>query len=433
MALPANGGYNKPPMATTQTGATIDLTMDSLGARGDGIATHDGAKLFVPFTLPGERVRARLIGEDRAAVLERLSDNPDRIAPECRHFGTCGGCALQHLNSSAYAEWKVAQLRAALAPRGLADIPLAPLVRVSPATRRRAEFAARRVKGHVALGFHARLSHDIVDMQECRVLDPVLVGLVAPLRDLMLGLPSLAWADIMATRTDSGLDLLFTLDAVPDRKSIAALIAFANARDLARVSWRKSASPEVIVERRKPQIRFGGIAVDLPAGAFLQAAPEAEMAIVDIVVRAVGKAKRVIDLYAGCGTLTFPLARGAHIHALEGQAELVAALDSAARSGGIGPRVRAERRDLTRRPLLATELAEANAIVFDPPREGAREQADHLARSRVKTIVGVSCNPATFARDARLLVDAGYTLEQVTPIDQFLWTPHLELVGVFRR
>jgi 23S rRNA (uracil1939-C5)-methyltransferase len=306
-------------------------------------------------------------------------------------------------------------------------------VRVTPATRRRAEFAARRVKGHVTLGFHARLSHDIVDMQECRVLDPILVALVAPLRDLMQGLTSIAWADIMATRTDTGIDLLFTLDAAPDRKSIAALIDFANARDLARVSWRKSASPELIIERRKPQISFGAIAVDLPAGAFLQAAPEAEAAIVDTVVRSVGKAKRVIDLYAGCGTLTFPLARSAHVHAIEGQADLVAALDTAARRGGVGQSVRAERRDLTRRPLLANELAEANAIVFDPPREGAREQATHLAQSRVKTIVGVSCNPATFARDARVLVDAGYTLEQVTPVDQFLWTSHLELVGVFRR
>jgi 23S rRNA (uracil1939-C5)-methyltransferase len=378
-------------------------------------------------------VRVRRLGEDRAAVVEILSKSPNRIAPECRHFGTCGGCALQHLDSSVYAEWKVAQLRAALAPRGLSDVPVAPLVRVSPATRRRAEFAARRVKGHVTLGFHARLSHDIVDMQECRVLDPILVALVAPLRDLMQGLSAIAWADIMATRTDAGIDLLFTLDTAPDRKSIATLIDFANTRDLARVSWRKSASPELIIERRKPQIRFGGVAVDLPSGAFLQAAPEAEAAIVDLVVRSVGKAKRVIDLYAGCGTLTFPLARSAQVHAIEGQADLVAALDTAARRGGIGPRVRAERRDLTRRPLLANELAEANAIVFDPPREGAREQAAHLAQSRVKTIVGVSCNPATFARDARVLVDAGYALEQVTPVDQFLWTPHLELVGVFRR
>lgn len=420
-------------MAIAETDQTIDLTIDALGARGDGVATHDGAKLFVPFTLAGERVRVRRLGEDRAALVERLRDSPDRIAPECRHFGTCGGCALQHLEASAYAAWKVAQLRVALAPRGLHDVPVAPLVRVSPATRRRAEFAARRVKGHVTLGFHARLSHDIVDMEDCRVLDPALVGLVAPLRDLMQGLSSIAWADIMATRTDSGIDLLFTFDAAPERKSIATLIAFANAHDLARVSWRKSASPELIIERRKPQIRFGAIAVDLPSGAFLQAAPEAEAAIVDIVVRSVGKAKRVIDLYAGCGTLTFPLARNAQVYALEGQAELVAALDSAARRGGVGPRVRAERRDLTRRPLLANELAEANAIVFDPPREGAREQAAHLAQSRVKTIVGVSCNPATFARDARLLVDAGYALEQVTPVDQFLWTPHLELVGVFRR
>jgi 23S rRNA (uracil1939-C5)-methyltransferase len=420
-------------MTIAQTDLSIDLEIESLGARGDGVATHDGAKLFVPFTLAGERVRVRRVGEDRAAVIERLSDSPHRIAPECRHFGTCGGCALQHLDSSAYADWKVAQLRAALAPRGLHDVPVAPLVRVSPATRRRAEFAARRVKGHVTLGFHARLSHDIVDMQECRVLDPILVVLVAPLRDLMQRLSAIAWADIMATRTDTGIDVLFTLDAAPDRKSIAALIDFANAHDLARVSWRKSALPELVIERRKPQIGFGGIAVDLPAGAFLQAAPEAEAAIVDVVVRSVGKAKRVIDLYAGCGTLTFPLARSAQVHAIEGQAELVAALDTAARRGGVGPRVRAERRDLNRRPLLANELAEANAIVFDPPREGAREQATHLAQSRVKIIVGVSCNPATFARDARVLVDAGYTLEQVTPVDQFLWTPHLELVGVFRR
>jgi 23S rRNA (uracil1939-C5)-methyltransferase len=420
-------------MATTDSDALIEVEIESLGARGDGIAAHRAGKLFVPFALPGERVRVRAVGEDRAAIVERLSDNPQRIAPPCRHFGTCGGCALQHLGADAYADWKVAQLRAALAPRGLGDVTLAPLVRVAPKTRRRAEFASRRTKGQVQLGFHARLSHDIVDMAECHVLAPAIVALVAPLRALMQSLASIAWADLMVTQTDTGIDLLLTLSAAPDRAAQAALIAFADAHDLARVSWRKSASPELIVERRKPQIRFGGVAVDLPAGAFLQAAPEAEAALVGAVTHAVGKAKRVIDLYAGCGTFTLPLAHKAQIHAIEGAADLTQALDAAARRGGVGPRVRVERRDLNRRPLLPEELREANAIVFDPPREGAREQAAYLAQSGVKTIVGVSCNPATFARDARTLVDGGYTLEQVTPVDQFLWTPHLELVGVFRR
>jgi 23S rRNA (uracil1939-C5)-methyltransferase len=413
----------------------LELTIAETGAHGDGIARHDGTEFFVPYTMPGDRVLARRAGPHHALPVEWRLRAGTHGEPPCRHFGSCGGCALQHFDASDYDALKRRQVETALSRRGFRDVAIGPTARTQPAARRRAEFAAMRNAGRVHVGFNAYRSPAVVDLEECAVLHPAIVALLPALRSLAAALlGERQTADVLVTHTDMGLDVLIGGMQPPNRTQREALAAFAQANDLVRVAWRDgSATPEVIVERRPPQVTFAGTAVNIPPGAFLQASPEGEAAIVAAVTGSLGRAKRVADLYAGCGTLTFPLARHARVHAVEGAAELAEALGAAARRSGQAGRVTIERRDLSRRPLLATELDEFDTVVFDPPRDGAALQASEIARSRVPTVIGASCNPATFARDARILADGGYRLDEITPVDQFLWSTHLELVGRFTR
>lgn len=417
------------------------LTIERIGARGDGIARRDGRPVYVPFTAPGDRVRVRLgnaIGEGRAARLVQLLAPGARIAPVCRHFGACGGCALQHLAASAYVEAKESQVAAALSRQGLAAAVIAPLLRLAPGTRRRARFALEHPRTAAAtplVGFHARASHCIVDMEECAVLHPALVALARALRPLI---PRL-WhrggtGAATATLSDTGVDLLLDLAAPPELGALEHLAGFAEAQDLARLAWRAPGmeDPVPAAIRRPPRVVFSGVAVDLPADAFLQASAAAEAALTAEVLAGIGAARRVADLYAGLGTFSFALAIRAAVHAAEGSRETAAALAAAASRAGL-QRLTVERRDLEARPLSAEELARFDAVVLDPPRAGAKAQSAALARSVVPRLVAVSCNPATFARDARLLVEGGYRLVRVQPIDQFVWSPHVELVAQFAR
>lgn len=422
-----------------------DLTIDALGGEGDGIATlPDGNKIFVPLALPGERVRVRLPGEGGGkAVLDAvLTPSPDRIAPVSPHFGACGGCSIQHLAMTPYRDWKRGLLLTALSHAGIPTDKVGPLVSVPPASRRRATWFARRGSdGQVIIGFLARASHDIVDMRECPVLAPPLVALLAPLRDL-LGrmLPPGGRAEVVANLLDTGVDLLLRMPgalAPPLRQMLAG---FAAQRDLARLSWQAMARPgatpsawQPIVERRPARIQFGKVAVTLPPGAFLQATQQAEERLVGEAVAAVAGAKRVADLFCGAGAFTFPLAVHAQVHAVDGDKGLVSALRRAADGAGLGSRVTTDVRDLIKRPLVADELKKFDAVVFDPPRAGASSQAGRITAARIPVVVAVSCNPATFARDAKLLIDGGYVMEKVVSVDQFLWTGHLELVAVFKR
>jgi 23S rRNA (uracil1939-C5)-methyltransferase len=416
-------------------GEALELTIAEIGAQGDGIGSHGGGELFVPFTLPGDRVRAQRIGPHHAVPLSWDVRSAAHQDPACPHFTVCGGCALQHLQDHAYVEWKRRQLETALARRGLDDVEIMPMARTGQGERRRAEFGVVRRGRHAEIGFHAYKSRQIVDMRTCAVLDPQIVALLPALRGLALVLVRDGQdADMLVTRTGSGLDLLISRIAAPDRNQREAVASFAAAEDIARIAWRRAGgTAETLVLRRMPRVRFADVFVDMPPGAFLQASQSGEDAIVAAVLGGVGPAKRVADLYAGCGTLTFPLARTARVRAVEGARDLAEALGAAARQSGQAGRVSVEMRDLARRPFLAEELADFNAIVFDPPRDGAATQAVQIAQSRVPVVVGVSCNPATFARDARTLVDGGYRLRRITPVDQFLWSPHLELVGLFTR
>ncbi|MBI4968528.1 MAG: class I SAM-dependent RNA methyltransferase [Rhodospirillales bacterium] len=429
------------PPSGPLAGKVVELVVERLGGRGDGIARLDAHQLFLPFTVPGDRVRARVAGRRgdglAGSVIERLHDGPHRAPPLCRHFEACGGCAVQHLDEDLYVRWKTGLLEQALASQGLPADGLVPLARLPLGKRRRAGFAFRRLGRGLVLGFNARASANIVDLEACVVLDPAIVALLPALRTLLAELiePG-GTGEAILTLTENGLDLLLVAEAALDLFRREKLADFAQAHDLARLSWRrpeeKSASP--VAERRPPRLTLGGVEVVPPPGAFLQASPEGERVIVAAVIAALGSARRVADLYAGLGTLTLPLAvAGARLKAVEGDAEALAALVQAIRRHP-SLRIETERRDLARQPVEAAELDGFEAVVFDPPRAGALAQARELARSRlVKTAVAVSCNPATLARDAAILVRAGWRLEALTPIDPFPFSPHLEVVAGFRR
>jgi 23S rRNA (uracil1939-C5)-methyltransferase len=416
-----------PPRPSERT--SFEVTIEALGAGGDGIATHEGKRVFVPWTMPGERVLVRRDGAQRAEPLDWRLRAPTRAAPACPHFERCGGCVTQHLPRADYVAWKMALAREAASRAGFAEAPIAPLLVSPPATRRRATVAVVRTAAGVVVGFHAPASHDIVDVMHCAVLAPPLMALIPALRAAFAGVlaPSQR-CDVALTATRNGVDVL-VIGAFASR-ALAPLVALPG---IARLSHATTADHpgELVALHRAPEIMVDGIAVQPPPHAFLQATEAGQEAIIAAVRAGIGKAKRIADLYAGCGTLALPLARGAQVFAVDGEASSLAALDAASRAAGLGARVKTATRDLSRRPLVESELEDFDAVVFDPPRDGAREQAMTLARSKVPRVVAVSCNPATFARDAATLAAGGYRLEQLTPIDQFLWSAHLELVGVF--
>jgi len=425
--------------AKPRSAAPVELTVTEIGARGDGLANHSGRRVYVPLTVPGDRISA-LLGEPRgdgiaARMLDLLEPGPIRAEPPCTHFGVCGGCALQHLTDQAYGDWKRDQIVTALARAGLTGIDVTPAIRTPSASRRRVTFAATRRGGRVALGFNERQSHRIADISGCLVVEREILALLGPLQDLLGAiLPDGGALDVTVTVLEGGLDVLLTGGPELGLDVREHLAAFAESSDIALLSWRRGhlSPPEPVAARRPVHVRFGGVAVPIEPGAFLQASAEGEAALVDTVMAAVGDARKIADLFAGLGTFTFPLAMRAAIraavHAVEGDASAMSTLSSAARSL---PNVTTAHRDLFDDPLTAPELSRFDAVVFDPPRAGAREQSTRIAESGVPTVVAVSCNPATFARDARILTDGGYRLERVTPVDQFVWSAHVELVARF--
>ena len=394
-----------------------------LGAQGDGIAETPEGSRFVPFALRGERVRVT-----GAAMPEVIVASPERTAPVCRHFGTCGGCVAQHMSGPLYGEWKRGIVVEALRQHGLAA-DVAPLVRVTPGSRRRAVLTARRVGGSVVLGYHQRRSHELVAIAECPVLLPAIVAKLPGLRALadLLAAPE---TRMTVLHTQDGLDVSLENGAqLVNPALFAALARVAAKHGLVRVA----AGGEIVVERAVPVLSIGGASVVPPSGAFVQASEAAEQQMRDLVVGALGRAKRVADLFCGIGTWTFPIARRARVLAVDGDDAAIAALSAAARNAqGLKP-IEILRRDLFREPLSARELKGFDAVVFDPPRAGAKAQAEQLARAEVPVVVAVSCDPGTLARDLRILVDSGYRLEAVTPVDQFEFSAHVETVAVLRR
>lgn len=400
----------------------------ALGHGGDGIAETPEGRIFVPYTLPGEVVEIeRDVGRARLVDVETAS--PLRVAPECRHFGVCGGCALQHMERQAYLEWKRAQVAKALALAGV-ETTVEPIVEVPVASRRRAILTALRTTRGVLLGFQRRGSNEIVDIAECPVLVPAIANRLATLRGLAeLALKPRQPGRLTVLATDSGLDIAVTGAAKPDRRMLAALGSLAADPGLARLTLD---GREIFMNRR-PEMQVGGAVLLPPPGSFVQASAVAEAAMAKVALGHVGDAAPVLDLFAGSGTFSLRLARRAPVTAVEGEAGLLAALeDSVRRSPGLKP-VTTRRRDLFRNPVSPPELAAFGAVVFDPPAAGAKAQAEALAQSRVPRVVAISCNPATLARDARILIDGGYKIERVQPVDQFVFSAEIEVVATFAR
>ncbi|HWF00936.1 MAG TPA: methyltransferase [Caulobacteraceae bacterium] len=399
-----------------------------MGAQGDGVAAGG---VMTALTLPGERVGA-LVAGDRGELIDVIEPSSERTSPPCPHFGVCGGCSLQHWAHEPYLEWKIEKVRTALA-----RVRLEPEVRLAfaaePGTRRRVALHARREGRGVRLGFKARRSWSVIPIDVCPISLPVIVDALHVLRELagpFLATPASA-PILHVTATDTGLDIDVTGVERPG-PSADALSRVGELAATANIS-RVTRGGEIAYQARASIVQFGPARVALPPGAFLQAVAQAESAMAAILVDAAQGARGIADLYCGAGAFSFRLAAVAPVLAVDASEAAVAALRSATAAAPGLKGIRTEARDLDRRPMLASELKGFDVVVFDPPRAGAAAQAGELARSQVPRVLAVSCNPGTFARDARTLADGGYELRRVEVVDQFLWSPHVELVGIFQR
>lgn len=408
-----------------------DLAIEALGAAGDGIAAADGRRIFVPGALPGERWRVRLPATgDRAAPIACL-EPVTRAEPVCRHFGRCGGCRLQHLTAADYAAFKRQRIMDALARQGLPTTAVTAVRIGPPASRRRLRLALTRSRGRLRLGLRERSGHSVVPLEMCAVAHPTLVDLLAPLGEALAAWLAGPWpVEASLTLTDAGPDLLMHAVRAPRADERATAASLATGLGLARVAWHSPGTPpEALITLRQPIVYLSGHPVEPPPGAFLQATAfgEAELAA---AVAAWGEgARAAADLYAGVGTLTLALAgRVRRQLACESEPAAVAALRRAA----AGRNATVIERDLERRPLQPAEL-DQDLVVLDPPRAGAMAQCSALAKSTAPRIIYASCHPESFARDARVLVDAGFALEEVRPIDQFLFSAEIELVALLTR
>jgi 23S rRNA (uracil1939-C5)-methyltransferase len=409
------------------------LVIDHVGHRGDGVAFADGQSIFVPYTLGGETVEAAPVPghhPDRRRLLQVERASPERITPFCQHFGTCGGCAIQHWESGHYQAWKRGLVVETLAQAKIfCDVH--PLIDAHGLGRRRITLHARMGTHDVLkVGFSAANSHDIVPVDRCPILDPGLSGaldaawaIAEPLK------PTGKPLDIQFVATDSGLDVDVRGSGPLPSNMIATLSELADRHRLARLTRHG----ELVLMRTPPTIAIGAAQLTLPPGSFLQATAAGEETLAALVAGHCQRARHIADLFCGVGPFALRLAAKSRISAFDSDAGAVVALQKAATStSGLKP-IKAEARDLFRRPLMPQELGDYDAVVFDPPRQGAQAQVRQLAASKIPLVVGVSCNAATFARDARILVDGGYTIEGVTPVDQFRHTPHVELVARFKR
>jgi len=402
----------------------ISLHITGMGRRGEGVAQSEGRPVFVPGTLPGEEVTAAGEGE-RLALVAVTTPSQQRAQPFCKHYGRCGGCQLQHWQEAPYRAWKASLVTDALRGRGLShDVP--PCTDAHGEGRRRVSLHVRRTEKTVTAGFMEARSHTLLDIDRCPILEPAL----APAFDIGRALGTkLGDCDVAVTATLSGLDVSVRAERKVLEREHANLAGFVSALKLARLS----VNGEVIATAMPPRLRLGRADVALPPGGFLQATLLGEETLARLVLDGVGKAKHVADLFCGIGPFAFRLAERAKVDAFDNDRAAIAALAVAAKAtSGLKP-VTAEVRDLFRAPLVPNEMKHIDAVVFDPPRAGAEAQAKQLARSGVKTVVAVSCDAGTFARDAAILVEGGYRLKTVTAVDQFKWSSHVEVVAVFTR
>ena len=412
---------------------TERLVIDHVGHHGDGVAMSGGSKIYVPYTLGGETVDVAPVPghhPDRRRLITVEAASPARITPFCPHFGVCGGCAIQHWDAEPYRAWKRELVVTTLAQGGI-DCEVAPLVDAHGLGRRRITLHARMGTHDVLkVGFAAANSHDIVPIDRCPILDPHLDGAIEAAWAIAEPLISMGKPlDIQITATDSGLDVDVRGSGTLSTAMIGRLSRVAEQHRLARLTRHG----ELVLMRSPPVVSIGTAQVALPSGSFLQATVEGEERLAALASAHCKRGKYIADLFCGVGPFALRLAAKSRIAAFDSDAGAVAALQKAATStSGLKP-VKAEARDLFRRPLMPQELRDYDTVVFDPPRQGAQAQATQLAASKIPVVVAISCNVTTFARDAKILIDGGYKIEGVTPVDQFRHTPHVELVAKFRR
>jgi 23S rRNA (uracil1939-C5)-methyltransferase len=408
------------------------LTITGLGWRGDGTAETPAGPVFVPYALPGETAEVEPWPghPDRRVLINIAAASPERIAPVCPHFGTCGGCALQHWAAPNYRAWKHAQVVAALAQAGF-DAPVDAMIDAHGDGRRRAVLHARRGQHDVlAVGFSAPLAHRVVAIDRCPILAPALAGTIEVAWSIAEALSGARKPlDIQATATDTGLDVDVRGSGPLTSAQSAAFARIADRHTLARLTRHG----DIVAQRAAPMLTVGRARVALPPGGFLQATAAGEAALAKLVVENCGTAAHIADLFCGIGSFALRLAERARVTAADSDKGAIAALQrAAATTQGLKP-VEAQARDLFRRPFLPAEMKAFDCVVFDPPRQGAEAQARALAASAVPAVVAVSCNATTLARDAKILVDGGYRLTRVTPVDQFRYSPHMEIVARLER
>lgn len=405
-----------------------ELTIERLSLHADGVAHGPAGTVHVAMALPGEVVSGDIV-EGRIAVPRIVTPSDRRVKAPCPHYRACGGCVLQHASDDFVAGWKASVVETALATRGIAAS--VSRVETSPLhSRRRATLAGRRTKKGTLVGFHARASDTLVEVPDCLILRPELLAALPALHEATgLGGSRKGEIAFALTLSEAGIEMAAKGGKEIEPALFTQLADLARRHDLARLSW----NDETVAARRPAQQSFGAAKVTPPPGAFLQATASGEAALVDFVRGAVGKSARVADLFAGCGTFALPLAANAEVHAVEGDATMLTALDRGWREAQGLKRVTHEARDLFRRPLLPDELDRHDAIVIDPPRAGAEAQVREICASKTRTLAYVSCNPVTFARDAQLLIAAGFALRDLIVVDQFRWSAHVELAARFTR
>lgn len=406
--------------------------VERLGRRGDGVAVGDAGRALAALTLPGEVIEGE-VTEGRLAAPRIVTPSPDRVRPVCGHYRACGGCSLMHASDGFTSAWKRQVVETALAARGLP----APIdgVHVSPTrSRRRAVLSGRRTKKGALVGFHARASDVIVDLFECHVMRPEITAALPLLRRITVaGASRSGELSLTVIHGPAGLDLTVTGGKPMDPALFQTLAALADEGDLARLTWQDQTGDGQSITRRPPALPMGRTQVVPPPGGFLQATAEGEAALQSAVRDFTAGASRIVDLFSGCGTFSLPLAQQATVHAVEGLAAPLAALDAAWRIAPGLNRITTEIRDLARHPLLADELDRFDTIVIDPPRAGAEAQAREIAASDVRSVAFVACDPVNFARDAQVLADGGLALKRLRVVDQFRWSPHVEIVAQFVR
>jgi 23S rRNA (uracil1939-C5)-methyltransferase len=402
----------------------VTLAIDKLAGLGDGMGVHEGRKTYVPYTFTGDVVAARLVRKTTDAdygVLDAIvTRSPGRVTPVCKHFGVCGGCALQHVNAADYSAFKQTMAAEAVRKAGFEPGLTQPIISLPAASRRRVELKVSDGK----LGYFEERSHKLVNITECKVLEPELEALVMNLKRQLFTLADVTGVQINGV--DGGWDVV--IDQAEKRE-----YKIGEMSGILRLSLRYNSAIRTLYQAAPVTLKLGDVTVAVPAGAFLQATREAQVRMTQLVSDSVAGAAHVLDLFAGIGTYSFPLSINAQVTAVEGESFMVEAMRKAAADAGLGKRFNAEICDLFYKPLPVEKLKHYDAIVINPPRAGAAAQIKEIAASGVKKVTMVSCNPATFTRDARTLKDAGYALTRLTPIDQFVYSSHLELVAEFDR